>query len=83
MPPEQRKKVEEEEAARKESQKAKYSVDDETGTIKVATSSEKALTMEEAEKLSKHIKKEINDKGRGKPVTYVYDTVDRVVRNWS
>ena len=80
LPPEQRKKVEEEEAARKESQKAKYSVDDETGTIKVATSSEKALTMEEAEKLSKHIKKEINDKGRGKPVTYVYDTVDRVVR---
>ncbi|GAJ16775.1 unnamed protein product, partial [marine sediment metagenome] len=36
-----------------ESKKAKYSVDEDTGAIKVATSEEKALTWPEAEKLSK------------------------------
>ncbi len=80
LPPERRREIEEAEAAERESKKAKYSVDQESGGIKVATTSEKALTWEEAEKVSKHIKKEIGEKGKGKPVTYVYDSDESVVR---
>lgn len=82
LPPERKKEVEEKEAAERESKKAKYSVDEDTGVIKVATTSEKALTWEEAEKLSKNIKKELAGKaGKGeKKLTYVYDTETRQVR---
>lgn len=80
LPPDQRKEAESREAAEKESKQAKYSVDQETAGIKVASTAEKALTWDEAEKLSKSIKKEISEKGRGKPVTYVYDADAGVVR---
>ena len=82
LPPERRKEAEEREKAEEESKKAKYSVDEDTGVIKVATTSEKALTWEEAEKLSKNIKKELAGKaGKGeKKLTYVYDTETRQVR---
>lgn len=58
---------------------AKYSVDPDTGQIKVASTSDKvALTMDEAEKLSKNIEKK-GEKG-GKKVAYVYDTETKQVR---
>ena len=73
--------VEEERVREKaEMAKSKYSVDEESGAIKVATTSEKALTWEEAKELSKSIKKEIADKGGKRAVTYVYDTETRQVR---
>ena len=82
LPPERRKEAEDQAKAEEESKKAKYSVDEDTGVIKVATTSEKALTWEEAEKLSKNIKKELASKaGKGaKKMTYVYDTETRQVR---
>jgi len=61
----------------------KYSVDTETGAIKVASTSDKtALTWEEAEKLSKSIKRELAEKaGKGeRKVTYVYDPDTEQVR---
>ena len=63
-----------------EGARSKYSVDEETGVIKVATTSEKPLTWEEAEKLSRSIKKETAERGGKKTVTYVYDTETRQVR---
>jgi len=78
LPPERREEIEEQEAAEKESKRAKYSVDEETGAIKVATTGEKALTWPEAEKLSKTIKKEM-ERG-GKRVAYVYDSDTNTVR---
>ncbi|MBA7555221.1 hypothetical protein ES705_47877 [subsurface metagenome] len=80
LPPERRKEAEEKAKAEEESKKAKYSVDEDTGAIKVATSEEKALTWPEAEKLSKQIKKEIAERGKGKEVKYVYDSDDKTVR---
>lgn len=79
LSPEVRKK-EEVRKEKDETAKAKYSVDEESGVIKVASTSEKALTWEEAEKLSKNIKKETADKGRGGPVLYVFDTETEKVR---
>lgn len=58
---------------------AKYSVDPDTGQIKVASTTDKvALTMDEAEKLSTNIKK-AGEKGV-KKVAYVYDTETKQVR---
>lgn len=53
LPPEERKKREEAEAEAKERQRAKYSVDEDTGAVKVASTSEKALSWDEAQQLSK------------------------------
>ena len=73
--------IEEERAREKlEMAKSKYSVDEESGAIKVATTSEKALTWDEARELSKSIKKEIAERGGKKAVTYVYDTETGQVR---
>lgn len=80
LPLERRKEVEEAEAAEREDKKAKYSVDEDTGAIKVATTGEKALTWPEAEKLSKQIKKEVTERAKGKEVKYVYDPDARTVR---
>ena len=80
LPPEQRKKIEEEEETKRERERAKYSVDEDTGVIKVATTGEKALTWPEAEKLAKNIKREIGEKGKVKEVTYVYDSDTNTVR---
>ncbi len=80
LPPERRKELEEREKAEEESKRAKYSVDEETGAIKVATTGEKALTWPEAEKLSKSIKKEIAERGKRKEVRYVYDADAKEVR---
>jgi hypothetical protein len=82
LPPERRKEVEEREKAEEETKRAKYSVDEESGAIKVATTGEKALTWPEAEKLSKTIKREIAEKERkgGKKVAYVYDSDTNTVR---
>lgn len=57
---------------------AKYSVDSETGAIRVALTTDKtALTWEEAEQLSKTLKKQF---GEGRQVSYVYDAEANVVR---
>lgn len=80
LPPERRKEAEEIEAAERARRESKYSVDEDTGSIKVATTSEKALSWEEAQKLSKEIKKEIEERGKGKEVKYVYDTETNQVR---
>jgi len=59
----------------------KYTVDPETGRVQVATTSDKtALTIEEAEKLSKNIKRELAEKHKGEKATYVYDTEAGEVR---
>ena len=71
------------EGAEGEKEPEKYSVDSETGAIKVASTSDKtALTWEEAEKLSTSIKKELVEKAtKGeKKVTYVYDADTDTVR---
>ena len=70
----------EEEADKEETAKAKYSVDEETGAVKVAVTSEKALTWAEAEKLSRAIKREKADGQRIRPVNYVFDTTTGMVR---
>jgi len=80
LPPERKKEAEELAKAEEESKKAKYSVDEDTGAIKVATSGEKALTWPEAEKLSKQIKKEVAERAKGKEVKYVYDSDAKTVR---
>jgi len=73
-------KKEAEEADKLEMSKSKYSVDEETGAIKVAAASEKALTWSEAEKLSRAIKKEKAEGQRLRPVSYVFDTTTGQVR---
>ncbi|MBA7584624.1 hypothetical protein ES708_26581 [subsurface metagenome] len=80
LPPERRKEAEELAKAEAESKKAKYSVDEDTGATKVATTGEKALTWPEAEKLSKQIKKEVAEREKGKEVKYVYDSDAKTVR---
>lgn len=59
LSPEKRRVIEQ----KNEERKAKYSVD-ETGAIKVASTEEKALTWDEAQKLSRAIKRERGDTGR-------------------
>ena len=73
-------KKETEEADKVERAMSKYSVDEETGAIKVAATSEKALTWAEAEKLSKAIKREKAEGQRIRPVSYVFDTTTGQVR---
>jgi hypothetical protein len=66
-----------------EKPEAKYSIDTETGAIKVASTTDKAaLTWDEAQQLSSNIKKEITDKEKkgGKKVAYVYDADTNTVR---
>ena len=66
-----------------EKEPEKYSVDTETGAIKVASTTDKtALTWDEAEKLSKNIKSELASKAEKgeKKVTYVYDSDAKTVR---
>ena len=77
-PKETRKEAEE--ADKAEVARSKYSVDEETGAIKVAVTSEKALTWVEAEKLSRAIKKEKAEGQRVRPVSYVFDTTTGQVR---
>lgn len=80
LPRDKAKEAEEKSKAEEDSKKSKYSVDEDTGAIKVATSGEKALTWPEAEKLSKTIKKEIAERDKGGGVKYVYDTSSKAVR---
>lgn len=80
LPASQRKQVTEQEEAEKEKAKAKYSVDQSTGGIKVATDAEKALTWGEAQALSDNIKKELASRGKGTEVKYVYDGEMKQIR---
>jgi len=80
MPRDKAKEAEEKAKAADDDKKSKYSVDEDTGAIKVAGSGEKALTWTEAEKLSKTIKKEIAERDKGKGLKYVYDPGANAVR---
>jgi len=78
--PSDKKRADEEKAKVAEEEKDKYTVDEDTGAIKTASSGEKALTWAEAEKLSKAVKKEIAERTKSRGVTYVYDPETSIVR---
>lgn len=79
-PPDKRDEVDEQKRREEDARKSKYSVDEATGAVRVATGSEKALTLDEAERLSNRIKKELAERKKGTGVTYVYDTDTKQVR---
>lgn len=80
LAPDKRREAEEAEKRDRLAKEAKYSVDERTGAIKVATTGESALTMVEAERLSGKIKDEIAERRKGEAPKYVYDTADKEVR---
>jgi hypothetical protein len=79
---------------KEEAEESKYAVDTDSGQIRVASTTDKtALTWDEADKLSKNIEKKSTEKERKSAekerksaarevtkVTYIYDSVDKVVR---
>ena len=79
---------------KEEAEESKYAVDTDSGQIRVASTTDKtALTWDEADKLSKNIEKKSAEKEKKSAekekksaarevtkVTYIYDSVDKVVR---